>query len=119
MQHEQEVVSFVPSLAALFDRMTTPLIKQRFTAEEALAFFRDTTTHLSHDMLDNPVTLRPGFAAMLDANVYWSHVPPESLAIYGIHRTPPPSWGTRVLHWVLYYRIGYRLIVWLRRTLNI
>ena len=115
----QEVVALVPSLAALFDRMTTPVISQRFTAKEALQFFRDTTGQLDRTTLQDQVTLKPGFAAMQDANVYWSKLTPDSLAVFGRHRTPPPSWWSGVLAWVLSYPAGYRIIVSIRRIFNV
>lgn len=56
---------------------------------------------------------------MQDANVYWSKLTPDSLAVFGRHRTPPPSWWSRVLAWVLSYPTGYRIIVSIRHILNV
>ncbi|TFK89104.1 hypothetical protein K466DRAFT_545831 [Polyporus arcularius HHB13444] len=117
--HFSEVAPFAPSLVALFDRMTTPNTEKRFTAQEALQFFRDTTASLPGRTLDAHVVLKIGFAPMFDADIYWSKLAPESLAIYGVHRTPPPSWWTRVLDWMLSFSIGFRVIIPLRRILHV
>ncbi|KAH9944554.1 uncharacterized protein BXZ73DRAFT_39250, partial [Epithele typhae] len=53
------MVSAVPSLAPLFDRMTTHVVRERFTAEESLHFLQDTTAKLSEAALDTKFVLVP------------------------------------------------------------
>ncbi|KAI0363257.1 hypothetical protein BV20DRAFT_975879 [Pilatotrama ljubarskyi] len=57
--HFWTAVSTVPLLAPLFDRMTTHVISQRFTAEEALAFLDRIAADLPEDVCGTPVTLDP------------------------------------------------------------
>lgn len=48
----------VPALAPLFDGMTTHVLSHRFTAQEALDFFKGNVKSQPQDVLDTPVTLR-------------------------------------------------------------
>ena len=48
----------IPALAPLFDGMTTHVLSRRFTAQEALEFFKSNIESPSQDVLDAPVTLQ-------------------------------------------------------------
>ncbi|KAF7796731.1 hypothetical protein EIP86_007914 [Pleurotus ostreatoroseus] len=83
--HFSNVVRFVPALAALFDKMTTHLIPQRFTAEEAYAFFREATKDLGQETLLTQVKLE--FRYEIDS-VYWDHLSLDVQRKWDYYRTP-------------------------------
>ena len=71
----------MPALAALFDRMTTHVYEQRFTAQEAQAFLRNQASHLTSEDLATPIELAPRWEALENTDV----IGPELLRIC---RTP-------------------------------
>ena len=113
------MVPAVPALAALFDRMTTHIIDDRFTAEEAYQFFQATTAYLPDDVRKTPVPLLVGFDAMVDAGVYWSKLSASDQMVWGRHRTPPRLWWMRVLGRIVQYDYGFKLVLLIRRILRI
>ncbi|KAI0780198.1 hypothetical protein C8Q74DRAFT_1367958 [Fomes fomentarius] len=62
-----EAVSVVPSLAVLFDKMTTHVVAQRFTAEEARAFLRNEIGCLTPDLYPTPLKLSCNFGVLADS----------------------------------------------------
>ncbi|KAI0070464.1 hypothetical protein K474DRAFT_1608634, partial [Panus rudis PR-1116 ss-1] len=105
-------------LAPLFDKMTTHIIQERFTASEALSFFNsEIQRSLSDDCLDKPVTLGPAPICLVDW--CWKDLSPEFCTRWRSYRTPPIPWYDRVLDWVVSFRLGWRLVRYIRRTLNI
>ncbi len=106
-------------LAPLFDRMTTPVISDRFKAAGALAFFEDATRQLSRDVLDKQVDLEPDWDCVDDSNVYWAKVPPGFCTTPGVYRIPPPSLARRLLNAIAGYRIGWKILQFLRRVLRV
>ena len=113
------MVPAVPALAALFDRMTTHVIHDRFTAEEAYQFFQTTTAHLPDDVRKTPVRTDVCFDAMKDAGVYWSRLSASDQMIWGRHRTPPRPWWMWVLGRIMRYDYGSRLVSLVRWILRI
>ena len=99
--------------------MTTHVISERFSAEEALKFFRDNTTTLSPDTLDTPVTVKLDYIAINDPEVYWLKLPPSLQTSWSQFRTPPqPRWWY-VLD-LLFRFPGFRkLFAFIRRSLKI
>ena len=108
----------MPALAALFDRMTTHVVNDRFTAEEAYDFFRDNTNHLPHDTLKTHLELRIGFDAMADNDVYWSKLSPQLQEAWARHRAPPLPWWAFLLDRILSYKLGWRIVTFVRRVLQ-
>ncbi|PIL33033.1 hypothetical protein GSI_04482 [Ganoderma sinense ZZ0214-1] len=117
--HEQDIVPIVPMLAPLFDQMTTHVISDRFKAAGALAFFEDATGDLSDDVLCTPVQLEANWDCLEDSNIYWAKLPADFCAIPGLYRTPSPSLGRRLLNAIAGYRIGWRILLFLRSALRI
>ena len=114
----QTVVPAVPALVVLFDRMTTHVMDDRFTAEEAYDFFRDSTHRLPEDTLKTRLELVIGFDAMADSDVYWSKLSPPLQKTWARYRTPPLPWWAYLLDRVLSYKLGWRLVVFVRRVLQ-
>lgn len=106
-------------LAPLFDQMTTHVISERFKAAEALAFFEDVTRQLPDDVLDVQVKLEPTWDHADDPNIYWSKLPTDFSKTPGIYKTPPPSLARRLLSAIAGYRIGWRLLLFLRRVFRV
>ncbi|KAI0745683.1 hypothetical protein C8Q76DRAFT_37720 [Earliella scabrosa] len=117
--HFSEAVHAVPALAALYDRMTTHVYSQRFTAEEAGAFLKDATSHLSYDTLVRCLDLVPTFDAMVDSNIYWAKVPSNSVETWHLFRTPPTSIWSNILNWLISFPTCCAIIVPVRRLLQI
>ncbi|PIL33038.1 hypothetical protein GSI_04487 [Ganoderma sinense ZZ0214-1] len=114
-----DIVPAVPMLAPLFDQMTTHVISERFKAADALAFLEDATRQLPGDVLCTRVQLKPTWDCLDDSNVYWAKVPPGFCTTPGLYRTPPPSLARRLLNAIAGYRIGWRILLFLRRVLRI
>ncbi|KAH9944555.1 uncharacterized protein BXZ73DRAFT_39441 [Epithele typhae] len=102
--HFWHMASAVPSLAPLFDRMTTYVIHERFTAEEALRFFKDTTTQVSDEAL-NTKFLTPETEArrISTGDVYWSRLSPQDQEFWKRYRTPPEAWWIPLVRWLLQF----------------
>ncbi|KAF7796730.1 hypothetical protein EIP86_007913 [Pleurotus ostreatoroseus] len=83
--HFANVVHYVPALAPLFDKMTNHLIPQRFTAEEAYAFFQETTKDLDQETLLKQVKLE--FRHEFDS-AYWDQLPFDVQRKWDRYRTP-------------------------------
>ena len=113
------MVPVVPALAALFDRMTTHVVHDRFTAEEAYQFFQATTAYIPDDVRKTPVSLDLDFNGMIDAGVYWSKLSALDQMVWGRHRTPPRPWWMRMLGRIMRYEYGCKLVLLLRRLLRI
>ncbi|KAI0332316.1 hypothetical protein GY45DRAFT_1274189 [Cubamyces sp. BRFM 1775] len=114
-----EAIPAMPLLAVLFSRMTTHVVDDRFTAAEALTFFRELEATLSPDALDRSVTLEPGYDALNDTEVYWSRLPPEDAIKWQSQRPPPLSCADRILRWITNTRLGWKIVPFVRRTLHI
>ena len=109
----------MPALAALFDRMTTHVLDDRFTAEEAYQFFQATTTHLPDDVRKTPVSLLLNFDGMIDAGAYWSKLSASDQMVWGRHRTPPIPWWMRMLGSIVQYDYGFNFVSLVRRIFRI
>ena len=105
-------------LAPLFDQMTTHVISERFKASGALAFFEDATRQLPSDVLSTPVQVEPNWE-YANSKVYWAKLPPGFSATPGLYRTPPPSLARRLLDVITGYKIGWDIMIFLRRVLRI
>ncbi|KAI0332328.1 hypothetical protein GY45DRAFT_1274204 [Cubamyces sp. BRFM 1775] len=114
-----DAVSVVPLLAVLFVRMTTHVIDDRFTAAEALAFFRSIEAALPPGVLDSAITLKPEYGLLDDPGPYWSRLPPSAQVKWQSHRPPPLTWSTRVLRRLNTTRLGWKIIPFVRRSLCI
>ena len=99
--------------------MTTHVIADRLTAEEAYRFFRDTTANLPDDTAKAGVVLKVGFEAMVDSDVYWSKLPPQLQAVWGRYRTPSLPWWSLLFSQAIQYDLVWKAVVFLRRIMRI
>ncbi|KAI8972192.1 hypothetical protein BD414DRAFT_448755 [Trametes punicea] len=113
-----EAVAQLPGLAALFDGMTDHSISRRLTAEEALEFFREITGALSQGQLEKDLVLVPSVEAMNDTQLYWSKLSAEELRLWGQYRMPPLSIWARILDWITAYPVGWNVVRYIRRVLQ-
>nr|VWO98560.1 Oligoribonuclease (EC [Ganoderma boninense] len=112
--HLFEAVPMVPALAALFDGMTTHVVSRRFSAEEALDFFRNNVDSPPQEVLETQVTLGINYDMMLRPELYWSKLAPPAQAHWSRFRAPPlPRWW-HFVNWLNRFRVGARVVefVW-------
>ena len=95
--------------------MTTWVVPQRFTAEEALEFLNNATADLSKEVLAAPVILE----IINHDNEHWEKLSPEAYKIWSRFKTPPVTWWSNVLEWLLQYKPTRYIIVTARRILNV
>ncbi|KAH9895154.1 hypothetical protein C8Q73DRAFT_644869 [Cubamyces lactineus] len=114
-----EAIPAVPILAVLFSRMTTHVIDDRFTAAEALAFFREVEAQLSPHDLDTNITLKTDYDPLDNPDLYWSRLLPEIQVRFQLNRPPPLTWTSRVLRWLNTTRLGRKVVTLFRRSLCI
>lgn len=112
-------VPFVPMLPALFDKMTTHVISQRFSAEEALEFFQSETKDLAQDVIGGHLVLSIEGQAMNSSEVYWSRLSPQRQTQWASLRTPPLGRWIHILNWLIRIPVCCRVIVSVRRLLGI
>lgn len=92
--------------------MTTPVVSQRFTAEEALQFLRESTATLDQAALGAPVTLK----IREFSDCCWDELTPEQCSEWERYRAPARSRTSRVLEWLARYRVTEILLVYARRV---
>ena len=109
----------VPALAPLFAMVTTHVVGERFTAAEALSFYKEHLSQLQEDLLAHPLTLSLSFEPLRDPDVYWSLLAPQDRQRWQLYRVPPKSWSRRLLTRVVESDLGWRLVRAVRRVLNI
>ncbi|KAH9895166.1 hypothetical protein C8Q73DRAFT_644721 [Cubamyces lactineus] len=114
-----EAIPSSPFLAALFSRMTTHVIDDRFTAAEALAFVHEIEGALPPDVLDSAVNLKPDCDVLDHPERYWSRLHPDDQIKWQSHRPPPLSWTTRIMRWISTTELGCRIVPFVRRSLGI
>ncbi|KAI0363340.1 hypothetical protein BV20DRAFT_151178 [Pilatotrama ljubarskyi] len=119
LYHFAEAIPSVPLLVPLFAKMTTHIIDDRYSAQEALTFFSEIEAASSPEILDCVVLLKPDFDPLDDPDLYWSRLDPEHQASWQSHKPPQRSWITRLLRWLTSTETGYWTITSLRRTLHI
>ncbi|KAI0070473.1 hypothetical protein K474DRAFT_1670046 [Panus rudis PR-1116 ss-1] len=113
-----DAIPLIPMLAPLFDRMTTHVIHERFTASEALSFFIENIQGtLPADQLDTPLILGP--APICHVDLCWNELSPEFCTRWRAYRTPPIPWYDRVLDWLVSFKLGWWLVRYIRHTFHI
>lgn len=116
----QDVIPVFPVLAPLIGKMSTHVIEERWSAEEALAFFNETLAGLSPDVLDSSVTLQFDLDPLDDPDRYWNQLSADLQCMWKMYRPPPLSWTSRVLRWVNYLTdVGWEVVPRIRRWLHI
>ncbi|KAI0661368.1 hypothetical protein C8Q70DRAFT_970739 [Cubamyces menziesii] len=117
--HFTEAIPVAPLLAILFSRMTMHVSDDRFTAAEALAFFRGIETGLPPDVLDSSVALKRVYKALFDPEIYWSRLSPEDSNKWQSYRPPPLPWTDRIIRWLTTTDPIWRVVAFVRRSLHI
>ncbi len=115
----KDAVSSLPGLAALYDRMTTHIVSQRFTAEEAQAFLQSVMNRSPRDVLTVRLKLAPRYDAMSYSDVYWSKLSPQLQKSWSELRTPPTPFWSNILDWLIRFPTVCNLIVPVRRILGV
>ncbi len=95
--------------------MTTWVVDQRLTAEEALEFFRDIVDDMDDEALESPISLE----LTQYRDDYWKMLPPEICCTWSRFRTPPVTWWSNVLEWFLQFKLTLQIILTVRRLLNV
>lgn len=115
----KNAIPTVPPLAALFAKMTTYQVEQRFTVAEALSFYIDHLSSLPEELLKSTVTLAPKSEPLRDPDVYWSLLGPGDCDAWKTCRVPPKPWGRRLLLWIAETEVGWEILCFVRRMLRI
>lgn len=106
-------------LAALFGKMTTHVVHERFTAAEALDFIHRIEKDITPEILQSPITLEQNYLAMNDPSLYWTRTSSEFQSAWSSHRPPPLSLRIRLLRWLGSTIRGYKFVKLVRRILCI
>ena len=110
----QDIVPKVPACAALFDKMTTYVVAQRWTAEEALRFIRSIMATLDEETRQELVVLRrPEYF-----DEYWERLSPENRAKWTPYRTPPVPRLALVMEWFYQFEVPQSIVKSVRRVIN-
>ncbi|KAI0821642.1 hypothetical protein BC628DRAFT_1505477 [Trametes gibbosa] len=117
--HFSEAIPLVPLLAPLFGKMTISPVANRFTAEEALTFFREIEAACSPEVLDGNIVLKASEEALDDPNVYWARVSPDMQRRWQSHRPMLPTRTIRLLRWAMCNTFVWRTVVYVRDLLYI
>ncbi|KAI0369717.1 hypothetical protein BV20DRAFT_967723 [Pilatotrama ljubarskyi] len=113
-----EAVAAMPSLAALFDRLTDYRLSHRLTAKEALLFVDTVKSAVSHDTLKIQVVLEPSYEAMCATDTYWSKLSPEDQSSWGCFRTPQRPFLQRALDCITDFPMGWEVVRFVRHILR-
>ncbi|KAI0355664.1 hypothetical protein OH77DRAFT_1424609 [Trametes cingulata] len=116
--HFWRAVSIVPWFAPLFDRMTTHVISQRFTAEDALAFLDHIATHLPKDACDASMTLEPDWYTCEERGIYWDLTPPGFTTFWSHYKTPLHGRLAHVIDRLCSCQFGWRAVRYIRALLR-
>lgn len=95
--------------------MTLPDPSARFTAHEALQFFRDRCAELTAEDLRAPLQHSQRKANFLDP---WHGLDKEFVAKWAKYKAPPPSFLTQILRYICKYRWGHRFIVLVHQSID-
>ncbi|KAI0769460.1 hypothetical protein BD413DRAFT_558634 [Trametes elegans] len=117
--HFTRAVSTVHLFAPLFDQMTTHVISQRFTAQEALDFLEVIASEIPDDMWNTVLDLKPEWMSASYPETYWSLTPPDFRVRWSHCIIPRYSLRERFLDWFAGYRLGWRVLCFVRDTLRI
>lgn len=100
-------------LAPLLDSMITRDLSRRFTAAEALRFFKDMREGLTPTQLKAPVD---GEVDLLPEDYdRWAGLPKEFVQRWSSFREPPVPRSTKILRAICKHEIGYRFVQHIRR----
>lgn len=95
--------------------MTTHVVSQRWTAEEALEFLRSVMETLDAKTLQEEVVL--GIPSLVYD--YWGKLPPELSDKWAPYRTPPLSRFSLFMGWLFEFDMLCAIVVYVRRILQV
>ncbi|KAI0355663.1 hypothetical protein OH77DRAFT_1495940 [Trametes cingulata] len=113
------VIPVIPLLPPLFNRMTTHVISERFTAREAADFLDSTIAQVSEATLGKALTVFPEWECCANTDIYWSRTSPGFRARWEQYRTPERSWVVWVIDRITDFPIAWRALCFIRRTLRV
>ncbi|OBZ77041.1 hypothetical protein A0H81_03750 [Grifola frondosa] len=114
-----DAIPTINMLAPLFDRMTTHVISQRFTAAQAYAFWIEFVRSLSDEELSAEVTVSIYGDDKMTVEECWNRIPPAFAKLWSHYRSPSIPNSIRLLHWVCSYETGARFVRYVRKTFRI
>ncbi|KAI0355651.1 kinase-like protein [Trametes cingulata] len=114
-----DAVPTVPFLAPLFAKMTTHVIHERFTAAEALQFFKNMSSGMSAEGMARSLTLECRFSNLDNPDSYWSKLSAADRLRWRQYETPAKPWTRRALEWMTSSRFGWAVVSAVRRTLSV
>ncbi|KAI0355665.1 hypothetical protein OH77DRAFT_303712 [Trametes cingulata] len=112
-------VPTVPLFAPLFDKMTTHVVHQRFTAKEALDFLDAVALQLPAHIGDTTLTLEVDWSCLAIVGKYWEWTPPDFQERWRYYATPSRSWSGRLVDWLCGLPIGWHVVRYVRAALRI
>ncbi|KAF8890496.1 kinase-like domain-containing protein [Infundibulicybe gibba] len=112
------LVPTIPLLAPLLDRMTTHVVERRFTASDALEFCESVMESLPQSELEKVLPPKPtdGDPRVVDRR---EKLPADFARAWLAYRETPLSYRIHILRWIGDWQLGWRLLCWIRRTLQI
>ncbi|KAI0675122.1 kinase-like domain-containing protein [Trametes maxima] len=113
------VIPIVPTLAPLLAGMTTHVIERRFTASEALDFYREHLGQLPEETLATRVATSAEWDGMNDPDVYWRLLTPEHQDRWSHLRVPRKPWKHKVLERIASIPYGWQVLHALRCWLHV
>ncbi|KAI9067541.1 hypothetical protein FKP32DRAFT_1609404 [Trametes sanguinea] len=113
--HFSSAVAVVPLLAPLFDKMTTHIISNRFTASESARFIDAIIAQLPAASLDAHVELERSY----DRDIHWSFTNTEFRTHWALYKTPTRPWRAWVLNKLVMLPMGWPVIRFIRRMLRV
>ena len=105
-------------LAPLFDKMTTSVISQRFTAEDALNFLERAVSQLSDEERSSTFILDQNSMRLGRTGTYWALLTPLFRTSWKEYQSPSTHWGKRILHYVTDWDLVWHVMCFVRKHLG-
>ncbi|KAI0355652.1 hypothetical protein OH77DRAFT_1424594 [Trametes cingulata] len=109
----------IPAMAPFLARMTTHVVEERFTAVEALTFFKQHLGHLPDEVLVSEVTLERSLIPLEHPDKYWCLLRPEQQEAWSQYRVPPMTWPNKLMLRLASLPYGWHVMRAVRRTLRL
>ncbi|RXW20266.1 hypothetical protein EST38_g5587 [Candolleomyces aberdarensis] len=104
-------------LAPLLDRMTTRVIPQRFTAQEALDFLENSVAELPKGALQSWFREKNEVNHIqYDEYDRWKLLPRKFIEKWAVYKEPPLTRSTRTLRWLCSFEVLRVFVSWGRRV---
>lgn len=100
--------------------MTTHVVSQRFSAQDALTFLQEAIRYVPASTLAEGVNLIPQYDPEITTSIYWDRMPTAPNEVWGPYKTPQLSLTQRLLIIpIRSYALGWKALRWVRRTLRV